>query len=96
MTAQHAVEAAIAVAEVTAAERGFRAEVELIIATAMIRTVGAAGEILDAAMIAELPGQFLRSLPIDANNGAYQRDIHRLRRAGRGERETSQSYPSQS
>ena len=96
MTAQQTVETAIAVAEMTAAERAFRTEVELIIAAAMIRAVRPAGEILDAAMIAELPGQVLRSLPIDANNGACRRGIHRPRRAGRGEHETSQSQTNRS
>lgn len=67
MTAQQAVEAAVTMAEMTAAERRSRAEVELIIAAAMIRAIWTAGEILGAAMIAELARQLQRSLPIEAD-----------------------------
>ena len=91
MTAQQAVETTIAVAEMTAAERRLRAEIELIIAAAMVRAVRTAGEILDAAMITELRWQLQRSLPIDANESACRRNIRRQRRTGRGQHEASQS-----
>ena len=53
MAAQDAAPIAIAMAEMTAAERNFRTVVKLIIDSAMVRAIGPAGEVLIGAMIAE-------------------------------------------
>jgi hypothetical protein len=68
MAAQDAVPIAIATAEMTAAERNFRAVIKLIIDAAMVRAIGAAGKVLVGAMITESRRQLRRVLPIDAND----------------------------
>src|SRR5580704_17795664 len=64
MAAQQAVEIAIAMAEMAAPERAFRAVVELIIDAAMVRAVRTPGKVLEAAMIAKPRRQEIRSLPV--------------------------------
>src|ERR1700733_2346263 len=68
-TAHQAVKIAIAASKMTAAERCFRAIEELIIAAAVVRTIGAAGKIFGAAMIAKSRWQGFRILPIHENGG---------------------------
>ena len=71
--AQQTAEVAVAAAQATAAERRHRAERELIIAAAMVRTIRPAGKILETAMIAESRRQLLRILPVDPNGGTMRR-----------------------
>jgi hypothetical protein len=68
MAAQNAAPIAIAMAEMTAAERNFRAVVKLIIDATMVRAIGAGGKVLVGAMITESRRQLRRVLPIDAND----------------------------
>ena len=74
--AQNAVEVAVAAAEVTAAERAFRAIEELIPFPAVIRAIGSAGEKFSAAMVAKPPGERVRILPVGEHD----------RRSGRPDR----------
>ena len=61
---------AVAVTQMTAAERGLRAIKELIVDPAMIGAIWPAGEILPRAVIAKSWRQLIRRLPIDAGQYA--------------------------
>src|SRR5580692_8752933 len=87
MAAQHAVPIAIAVAEMAAAERRRRAEIELIVDAAMVRAIRPVGEVLERAVVAEHRRQLLRCLPIGVGgrcrsnagqNGKDNRFHHRV------------------
>src|ERR1700744_6069119 len=67
VTAQHAVEAAIAAGSMAASERSRRAKVELIPDAAVIRAEGTAAPSVETAMIAVARRQLRRVLPVDAN-----------------------------
>src|SRR5260370_28578268 len=68
MTAQQAAPIAVAAAEMTAAERSFRAVIKLIVAAAMIGAIWTRGKVFVPAMIAKTRRQLLRILPIGAHN----------------------------
>src|SRR3974377_506328 len=68
MTAQQAIPVAITAAEMTTAERDFRAVIKLIIASAMIGTERPRGEIFVPAVIAKARRQLPWILPIDPND----------------------------
>src|ERR1700733_3782321 len=84
MAAQLAAEIAIAVAEMAAAERAFRAVIELIISAAMVRAIRTPGEILDRAMVPKSRRQKARFLPIHAKSDAVRRHWAELARTRPG------------
>src|SRR5580704_4743826 len=91
MAAQQTVKVAIAVAEMAAAKRAFRAVIELVIDTAVIGAIGTPREILVGAMIAKSGRQIFRYLPIHADRqAARRRDIRRARETRRGPPKASQ------
>src|SRR5580698_1970425 len=81
-----AVPIAIAMPKVTTAKGCLRAIEKLIVDTAMIRTIRPAGEILRRAVIAELPWQLFRNLPVDARQQACFRQSPHLKSPGRRSR----------
>ena len=68
MAAQQAVPVAVAAAEMTAAERGFRAVIKLIVAAAMIGAIWTRGKVFVPAMIAKTRRQLLRILLIGVDD----------------------------
>jgi hypothetical protein len=74
---------AIAVARMATAERGRRAEVELIAGTAMVGAIPAVAMKVEAAMVAKARRQRKRTLPIDRDQRFGGRTAHsaRLRRS---------------
>ena len=68
MATQQTARVTITATDMTAAERGFRAIQELIVAAAMIGTIRTRRENLKSAVIAKLRRQLPRILPIDAND----------------------------
>ena len=87
MAAQHAIPVAIAMAEMAAAERRFRAVIKLIVDAAVVRAVGPAGEILQRAVVAKPRRQLLRGLPVHADDEAACR-AHFAGASGRRRRGT--------
>ena len=89
MATQQTARVTITATDMTAAERGFRAIQELIVAAAMIGTIRTRREIFISAVIAKARRQLPRILPIDANDpfaidaaNAYYPARHQARARG--------------
>src|ERR1700677_4699852 len=102
MAAYQAVDVAITVSKMAAAEGRFRTVIELVVDTAMVRTIRTARKILVGAMITESGRQGLRYLPIHADREATRRrNLRCARKTGRvppdaGEKNECQGFQYES